>query len=295
MLGDPAPERKRFSRQQRGHRWTQMTRRVTPLVPTVRCKPTREGSRPDPGLPADCADSADDTHCQTRAAETECPRDLSMGLAPLRQSAVENPSESSPESSLGSSLESSPESSFESLFKSLLESSFQSIAQLKARRKARFKARSEARLKARVKAQFKARFKPRSMPRLKATQGAVPPPWGGRENCGSGCAQPLHIDLTSPWPWSHSAGCRRNRLASRCRTRNSHRDCGVHFVTQCHVQPQIQRAVQGRTQLAAECAGQAGARCATRRAIHCRIDRGVEVRTGCSPEFLSRGAIDGRA
>jgi hypothetical protein len=129
MLGDPAPERKRFSRQQRGHRWTQMTRRVTPLVPTVRCKPTREGSRPDPGLPADCADSADDTHCQTRAAETECPRDLSMGLAPLRQSAVENPSESSPESSLGSSLESSPESSFESLFKSLLESSFQSIAQ----------------------------------------------------------------------------------------------------------------------------------------------------------------------
>jgi hypothetical protein len=94
----------------------------------------------------------------------------------------------------------------------------------KARRRVRFKARSQAQLKARVKAQFKARFKPRSRPRSKAAQGAVPPPWGGRENCGSGCARPLHMDVASPWPTSHSAGCRRSRLASRSHTRHSHRD-----------------------------------------------------------------------
>jgi|GEM_PF-5493833 len=53
---------------------------------------------------------------------------LRRGLALNRQSAAENPSESSSESSLGSSLESSPESSFASLFRSSFESSFHSLA-----------------------------------------------------------------------------------------------------------------------------------------------------------------------
>jgi hypothetical protein len=168
-------------------------------------------------------------------------------------------------------------------------------ARFKARGKARERPCSKARRKARFKAQSKARFKPRSRPRLKAAQGAVPPPWGGRENCGSGRARPLHIDVTSPWPTSHSADCRRSRHASRGRTRHSHRDCGVHSVTQCHIQPQTQRAVQGRTRFATERASQAGTRCRTHGAIDRRVERVVGFRTDGGTEFPGLGSIDCRA
>jgi hypothetical protein len=80
-----------------------------------------------------------------------------------------------------------------------------------------------------------------------------------------------------------------------CGAWQSHWNCGVRFGTQCHIQPQTQRAVRCRTQLAIELASQAGARCATRRAIHCRTERGIEVLTDGGPEFPDLGAIDGRA
>ena len=76
---------------------------------------------------------------------------------------------------------------------------------------------------------------------------------------------------------------------------HSHRNCGVHFGTQCPAQPQTQRAVRRRTQSATERPSQAGTRFATRRAIHCRIERGVDVQTDGGPEFLSLGAIERRA
>gem|GEM_PF-7123430 len=79
-----------------------------------------------------------------------------------------------------------------------------------------------------------------------------------------------------------------------CWSKHPHRNCGVHFRTQCHARPQIQRAVQGRTQLAAERTSQAGTHCATRCAIGCRVERGVEVLTDGGAEFPSLGAIGRR-
>jgi hypothetical protein len=74
-------------------------------------------------------------------------------------------------------------------------------------------------------------------------------------------------------------------------SRDSHRNCGVRFRTQCHARPQIQRAVQRRTQLAAERGSQAGTRCATRCAIDCRVERDVDVQTDDGAEFPSLRAI----
>jgi hypothetical protein len=77
-----------------------------------------------------------------------------------------------------------------------------------------------------------------------------------------------------------------------CGSKHPHRNCGVRFGTQRHIQPQTQRAVQRRTQLAAERASQAGTHCATRCAIDCRVESGVEVLTDGGAEFPSLGAID---
>ena len=182
-------------------------------------------------------------------------------------------------------------------------------AQFKAQRKARliaprrawFKARGEARerpyskawfkarRKARFKAQSKARFEPRSEALLKAAQGAVPPPWGGRENCGSGCSRPLHIDVTSPWPTSHLAGCRRSRLASRCRTRHSHRDCGVHFGSDFSTKPRIRPATDCATCLAIESVSESASHgavgCRTRPRTGCRADGAVDCTHVCRADF----------
>jgi hypothetical protein len=77
-------------------------------------------------------------------------------------------------------------------------------------------------------------------------------------------------------------------------SKDPHRNCGVRFGTQCHVQPKTQRAAHGRTQLAAERASQAGTRCATRRPVHCQTEKGVDVLTDSGAQFPSLGAIGRR-
>ena len=196
----------------------------------------------------------------------------------------------------------------------------------KARRKARVKTRSEAQLKARVKAQIKARFKPRS----RAAQWAVPPPWGGRENCGRGTDAPLPIDAGSSLDCGSEAAafpegrpalecgsaapafpetCRAQagppativRSSLRLRTRAAAEQGSRTRTARLNALPNpcncrhIGGATGRRGQPAAERASQAGVRCRVHRTTDCGIERRAEFLIDGGAEFPGLSAVDGRA
>ena len=101
----------------------------------------------------------------------------------------------------------------------------------------------------------------------------------------------------------HDAALAELAHESGCGSRHSHRNRGVCFGTQCHIQSQTQRAVRRRVQLPAERASQRAAHSRTQSSTDsgaetqslCGVGCDVEGATGCHVEPRVHRATESRA